>query len=420
MTILVLGAGVIGVTTAWFLREQGHDVRVIERRDAAAMETSFANAGQVSAHLAEPWSNPSTPRQLPRWLLQDDAPLVWRPRWRADQWRWLMKFLLECRSSRYARNLLHLANIGLYSRETLKELRARTGLAYDHHEGGILLFFTDAAAFDKAAATARRLAAQGFQRTVRSATECLAIEPALHAQRDRLQGGIYSDRDETGDAHQFTQALAQLGAQRGIRFDYGCTVDRLTRGEGGTVTGARVRHADGRVEEIEASHVVACLGVHTPALVRPLGIRLDIYPVKGYSITLPVADEEAAYRIGLTDAAAKIAFSRLGQRLRATSTAEVGDFDLSVNRARCEALVRHTLKLFPGSGDASRASHWAGLRPTTPSNLPYVGRSSVPGLYINAGHGTVGWTQSCGSARALAEIVAGRRPEVDFPFLGLD
>jgi D-amino-acid dehydrogenase len=418
MTVLVLGAGVIGVTAAWFLRAAGYDVRVIERREAAALETSFANAGLVSAHLAEPWSNPSTLRNLPRWLMQDDAPLVWRPRWSADQWRWLVAFLRECVPARYSKNLLHLANIGLYSRETLKLLRAETGLRYDHHEGGILLFFTETAAFENAAATARRLAAHGLQRSVRTVEECLRIEPALAPVRDRLAGGIYSDHDETGDAHQFTQALARLGAERGIRFDYESTVRQLLV-EDGEVKGAVVDHKDGTRETIRTAQTVACLGVHTPALVKPLGIALRIYPVKGYSITLPVADDAAAIRIGITDAGAKIAFSRLGDRIRATSTAEVGDFDLTVDQRRCDALVRHTLRLFPGSGDASRASYWAGLRPTTPSNLPYVGRSKVPGLYINAGHGTVGWTQSCGSGRAIAEIVAGRRPEVDFPFLGV-
>jgi D-amino-acid dehydrogenase len=419
VTVLVLGAGVIGVTSAWFLREQGFDVRVLDRREGAALETSFANAGQVSAHLAEPWSNPSTLRNLPKWLLQRDAPLVWRPRLRADQWRWLAKFLRECTTTRYARNLLHLANLGLYSRETLKSLRARTGIVYDHHEGGILLFFTDSQAFEKAAATARRLARHGLERTVRSRDECLAIEPALHAQRDRLVGGIYSERDETGDAHQFTCALAMLGSDRGISFGYGANVIRLAV-EGGEVIGAVVDHGDGRIETIRASHTVVCLGVQSAAVLRPLGVRLDIYPVKGYSVTLPVLDEAAAIRIGITDAGAKIAFSRLGSRLRATSTAEVADYDLSVDPKRCDALVRHTLRLFPGSGDAARAEYWAGLRPTTPSNLPYVGRSGVPGLYINAGHGTVGWTQSCGAGRALAAIVAGKRPEVAFPFYGTD
>jgi D-amino-acid dehydrogenase len=417
-SVLVLGAGVIGVTTAWYLRAQGHDVRVIDRQPGAGCETSFANAGQVSAHLAEPWSNPTTPRQLPRWLLADDAPLVFRPQVRWDQYRWLAKFLRECSASRYGRNLIHLANLGLYSRNALKALRRETGLTYDHHEGGILLFFTDAAVFARAAAAARRLAQAGLQRAPKSADECLAIEPALRSLRDRLAGGIYSEHDETGDAHQFTQALAALCAARGVTFDYGTTVRRIVAGNG-DVTGVLLEHADGRRETARAGRYVACLGSFTARLTRPLGVPLDIYPVKGYSVTIPVADDRAAFRIGITDAANKMAFSRLGDRLRATSTAEVAGFDAAIDSRRCQALVRHVAQLFPGAGDGARASFWAGLRPMTPSNLPHVGRSRLPSLYVNAGHGTVGWTQACGSGRAIADIVAGRRPDVDFPFMGI-
>ncbi len=418
MSVIVLGAGVIGVATAWYLRANGNDVRVVERRDAAALEASFANAGQVSAHLADPWSNPSTLRQLPRWLMQADAPLVWRPRLRMEQWRWLAKFVRECAQERYSRNLLHLAGIGLYSRESLRALRAETGIGYDFHQGGILLFYRDAEAFARAAAAARRLEAHGLRRTACDTDECVAIEPALAHMRERIAGGIYSRFDETGDAHQFSQALARLGAERGIRFDYGASVRRLIF-EGGAVKGAEIVHADGRLEPVHAATTVVCLGAHSAALLKTVGVSVDIYPVKGYSVTLPVVDEKAALRIGVTDAQAKMAFSRLGDRIRGTSTAEIGDFDVSVDPRRCEALVRHILKLFPGSGDAQRATSWAGLRPTTPSNLPYVGRSKVPGLFINAGHGTVGWTQACGTGRALAEIAAGRRPEVEFPFLGV-
>jgi D-amino-acid dehydrogenase len=418
VTVLVLGAGVIGVAAAWYLRAAGHDVQVVDRREGAALESSYANAGQVSAHLADPWSNPGTLKHLPRWLLQSDAPLVWRPRLRADQWRWLALFLRECAPARYSRNLLHLANIGLYSRETLRALRAETGIGYDFHQGGILLFHRDTAAFEQAAAAARRLEAHGIKRRVCDRDECVAIEPALAHMKERIAGGIYSPHDETGDAHQFAQALAALGAARGIRFVYGTTVRRLIV-EDGKVTGAEVEQAGGRRESLRASHTVVCMGPHAAALLAPVGVQVDIYPVKGYSITMPIANEPAALRIGITDAAVKVAFSRLGGRIRATSTAEIADFDTSVDRRRCEALVGHVERLFPEAGDSRQASFWAGLRPTTPSNLPYVGRTKVAGLLVNAGHGTVGWTQACGSGRALADILAGRRPEVDFPFQGV-
>ncbi len=419
MTVVVLGAGVIGVTAAWFLREAGHDVRVIDRREDAALESSFANAGQVSAHLADPWSNPGTLRQLPRWLTQADAPLVWRPRASVEQWRWLALFLRECTRVRYSRNLLHLANIGLYSRETLRDLRRATGITYDFHEGGILLFQTDAAAFEQSAAAARRLEAHGIKRRVVSREECAKIEPALAHLKEKIAGGIFSPYDETGDAHQFAQALARLGAERGIRFDYGVTARRIVV-DGGAASGVDVEYSDGRREVLRAAHVVVCAGAQSARLLAAAGIRVHVYPVKGYSITLPIIDAAAAPGIGITDAAAKVAFSRLGDRIRATSTAEIAGYDTALDARRGEALLGHVQRLFPGASDGSRVKHWAGLRPTTPTNLPYIGKTRVKGLLVNAGHGTVGWTQSCGSGRALAEILAGKRPSVDFPFVGIE
>jgi len=419
LDVLVLGAGVIGVTTAWYLRAQGHGVRVVERRSGPALETSFANAGQVSAHASEPWANPQTPSMLPRWLLQDDAPLVWRPRARLDQWRWLLRFLRECSAERYGRNLVHLANIGLYSRTALKALRKELGLAYEHREGGILLFHRDPAQFERASAAAKRLAARGFQREVKTRDECLALEPALEPIRDHIVGGIYSEHDETGDAHLFSNALARTCAERGVVFDYDTRVLRIVA-DADRVTGVEVERADGRRETLSAQGCVASLGCATPAMLKPLGITgIAIYPVKGYSVTVPIADERRAFGIGMHDVAMKMAFSRLGTRLRGTSTAEIADFDLGVDRRRCKALVDHIEWMTPGAGRSAEATYWAGLRPTTPSNVPYVGRTRIPNLYINAGHGTVGWTQSCGSAKALAEIVAGRRPDLDFPFAGM-
>ncbi|MFO1312826.1 MAG: D-amino acid dehydrogenase [Burkholderiales bacterium] len=420
MEFIVLGAGVIGVTTAWYLRAHGHDVRVVERRPGPALETSFANAGQISAHVSEPWANPQTPSMLPKWLLQSDAPLVWRPRARLDQWRWLTQFLRECSTERYGRNLVHLANIGLYSRTALKALRKELGLDYDHHEGGILLFHRDPAQFERASAAAKRLAARGFQREVKTRDECLTIESALEPIRDSIVGGIYSALDETGDAHQFTNALSKACAARGVAFEYDTRVARIVVA-GDRVTGVEVERAGGRRETLQAQACVVSLGCYTPAMLKPLGIGgIAIYPVKGYSVTVPIADERRAFGIGLHDVSMKMAFSRLGTRLRGTSTAEIADFDLAIDRRRCQALVDHIDWMSPGAGRSNEATHWAGLRPTTPSNIPYVGRTRIANLYINAGHGTVGWTQSCGSAKALAEIVAGRRPELDFPFTGLD
>ncbi|MCC6197130.1 MAG: D-amino acid dehydrogenase [Burkholderiales bacterium] len=420
MDFLVLGAGVIGVTTAWYLRAQGHDVRVVERQPGPALETSFANAGQVAAHISEPWANPQTPRMLPKWLLADDAPLVWHPRASLTQWRWLAQFLRECSAQRYGRNLVHLANIGLYSRTALKELRRELGLSYDQREGGILLFHRDPAQFERAAAAAKRLAARGFEREVKTRDECLAIEPALAPIRDHIVGGIYSAHDETGDAQQFSNALARICAERGVAFDYGTKIVRIAA-EGDRVTGVEVERAGGGRDVLRAGACVVALGCATPAMLKPLGIGgIAIQPVKGYSVTVPIADEKRAFGIGLHDVSKKMAFARLGMRLRGTSTAEIGAFDTTVNERRCKALVDHIDWMTPGAGRAQEATYWAGLRPMTPSNIPYVGRTRIGNLYINAGHGTVGWTQSCGSAKALAEIVGGRRPALDFPFAGME
>ena len=417
MDIIVLGAGIIGVTTAWYLRQNGHNVRVVERRPEPGLETSFANAGQVSAHLADPWANPSTLRTVFDWLLHDDTPLVFRPQADIHQWTWLAKFLRECVQSRYHQNLIHLANLGVYSRTALQTLRADIGIDYDGRQNGILLFFTDADRLRAAAGAALKLAAYGIKREVLSAQECLDLEPSLQSVGNSLQGGVYSRGDETGDAFKFTQRLAERARQAGVVFHYGASLQEIKTGKSG-VDAVDIVFGDGRKETCRAQHYVLCLGSATAAQARKIGISLDIYPVKGYSVTLPVLPDSLACRMGLTDAGRKIAFSRLGDRVRATGFAEIANFDTSIDTARCQQLQDRAMALFPDALDAAQASHWAGLRPMTPSNLPYIGRSRYPNLLINAGHGTIGWTQSCGSALAISEILENRAPACDFPFLG--
>ena len=377
MEFIVLGAGVIGVTTAWYLRAQGHDVRVVERRSGPALETSFGNAGQISAHASEPWANPQTPSMLPRWLLQDDAPLVWRPRARLDQWRWLLQFLRECGVERYGRNLVHLANIGLYSRTALKALRKELALDYEHHEGGILLFHRDLAQFDRASAAAKRLAARGFQREVKTRDECLRSSP--RSSRSATASSAASIPSWMRPATRTSSPMPRerlRGTRRGVRVRHPRPAHRRADDR---VTGVEVERAGGRRETLSTQACVASLGCYTPAMMKPLGIGgLAIYPVKGYSVTVPIADERRAFRIGMHDVSMKMAFSRLGTRLRGTSTAEIADFDLAVDRRRCQALVDHIDWMTPGAGRSSEATHWAGLRPATPSNIPYVGRTRIP------------------------------------------
>ncbi len=418
MDVIVLGAGIIGVTTAWYLRQNGHNVRVLERREQAGLETSFANAGQVSAHLADPWANPTTLRSVFTWLFRDDTPLVFRPRADIHQWSWLFKFLRECPASRYNRNLVHLANLGVYSRTALQALRAQTGIEYDERQRGILLFFTEEDKLRGAAAAAKRLAASGLRREVLDADQCLEIEPSLQSVRDALKGGIYSRYDETGDAFKFTQRLAALARDAGVRFDYGNDIRRVDVG-GGAIRAIDVQKADGRTERYTADQYVLCLGPASARMARKIGVDLDIYPVKGYSVTMPVREGALAVSMGLTDAAQKMAFSRLGDRVRATAIAEIAGYDRSIDQKRCRQIVANAQRLFPDALDTGRAEYWAGLRPMTPSNLPIIGRNGrYRNLLINTGHGTIGWTQSCGSARAIADILEGRRPDCDYPFIG--
>ena len=415
MHVVVLGAGVTGITTAWFLRQAGHEVTVIERQPAAGLETSFANGGQVSVSHAEPWANPGAPMKVLRWLAKEDAPLLFRLRPDVRQWLWGLSFLRECTPARTRHNIRQIVNLGLYSRQTLQQLRADLDLRYDQLTRGILHFYTSQAEFDAAQAPAQVMRDHGCELDMKTAAECVAIEPALAQCRDKIVGGSMTPSDESGDAHQFTQGLAERCAQAGVRFLYNTRILALLP-EGDRLQGVRVADAEGRVQMITADAQVLCMGSYSAALVAPLGVRLNIYPAKGYSVTLPVQDPTQAFSVSLTDDEYKLVFSRLGDRLRVAGTAELNGYDTGLNLVRCEAIVRRVRELFPHMTDGQNAQFWTGLRPATPSNVPYIGRSTLRNLFLNTGHGTLGWTHSAGSGRAVAEIVSGRRPELDFAF----
>lgn len=417
MKVLVLGAGVIGTTTAWFLREHGHDVTVVERHSAAALETSFANGGQISVSHVEPWANPEAPFRILRWLGQADAPLLFRPRLDLQQWRWGLQFLIECLPARTRRNMLQILAISKYSGEVLRSLRAATGLHYDDLQRGILQIYTDREGFDAAASAAALVRQYGIAREVKTAAECIAIEPSLKPRRDWIAGGTYTASDETGDARKFTQSLAKLATKRGVTFRYGVTVESL-KVAGGLVSGVHTidkRHGRG---VLAADAYVVCLSSYTPKLLAPIGIRALVYPAKGYSATLKIIDPTAAPTVSITDDAKKIVFTRLDNRLRVAGTAELAGYNLELNRVRCEALTRRARDWFGDAVDAKHPEYWTGLRPATPSNVPIIGRTRYRNLYLNTGHGTLGWTMSCGSGKAVADLVSGRRPEVEFAFLG--
>lgn len=417
--VVVLGAGVTGITAAWFLRQAGHEVTVIDRQPGAGLETSFANGGQISVSHAEPWANPSAPVKVLKWLAKEDAPLLFRLRADLNQWIWGLSFMRECTPGRTRHNIRQIVNLGLYSRSTLQELRASTGIEYDHLTRGILHFYTSQAEYDAAQEPARIMREHGCELDMKSADECVAIEPALAQCRDRIVGGSMTPSDESGDAHVFTRNLAELCAKAGVKFLYNTRILGLPT-QGDQITGVQIADADGVASTVKADDYVLCMGSFSPALARQVGIHLNIYPAKGYSVTLPVINPEKSYSVSLTDDEYKLVFSRLGDRLRIAGTAELNGYNTDLNLVRCEAIVRRVRELFPDMTDGKNARFWTGLRPATPSNVPYIGRSKVNNLYLNTGHGTLGWTHSCGSGRAIADIVSGRIPELDFSFTGLD
>jgi D-amino-acid dehydrogenase len=413
MRVAVLGGGVIGVTAAWYLAQDGHEVTVVDRHSGPALETSFANGGQISASYAEPWANPDAPLKILKWLGQEDAPLLFRLRADLRQLRWGLQFLVECLPSRTRHNTVQCLNLALYSRACLQQLRAETGIEYHHLERGILQFYTDAREFEQGVAAAELMRRYGCDRDIKSADECVAIEPALAQCRERIAGGIYTATDESGDAQAFTTGLASLAAARGVQFRFGVTVDRIVT-DASRVTQVQVHDADGRFDTMSADAYVLALGSYSPLLLEPIGVPCNVYPAKGYSATIQVGAHEGAPTVSLTDLAWKIVFTRLGDRLRVAGTAELSGWNKTLNQRRCEALTHRTFELFPDAGERGGVQYWTGLRPATPSNVPLIGRTRYANLFLDTGHGTLGWTMACGSGRALADVIAGRKPDVDF------
>ncbi|HYG55311.1 MAG TPA: D-amino acid dehydrogenase [Burkholderiales bacterium] len=418
MKVLVLGAGVVGTTAAYYLNRAGCEVWVVDRQSAAGAETSFANGGQISVSHAEPWANPGAPLKVLRWLAKEDAPILFRLRGDLRQWLWGLGFMLECLPARTRHNIEQLVRLGTYSRGKLQELRAATGIQYDQQTRGILHFYTNPAEFDACHEPAAQMCKLGCERTVITPDEAVKIEPALAGIKHKLAGATYTSADESGDAHKFTVELAKIARANGVKFLFNHTVTGL-RKESEKIAFVEATDPDGKFVRLKADAYVLALGSFSPIHAAPLGIRLAIYPAKGYSVTLPVKDESKAFHTSMTDDEYKLVFSRLGDRLRIAGTAELNGYERGLNRVRCEAIVRRVEELMPGAGDASRAEFWAGLRPATPSNVPYIGRSRISNLFLNTGHGTLGWTHSCGSGAALADIVTGRQPEVDFAFTGV-
>jgi D-amino-acid dehydrogenase len=419
MQVVVLGAGLLGVTSAYYLNQQGHEVTVIDRQATPAAETSFANGGQISVSHAEPWANPSAPLKVLKWLAKEDAPLLFRLRADLKQWLWGLAFMRECLPARTRHNIRQIVKLGTYSRELLRQLRRETGISYDHRTQGILHFYTSPREFEAALEPAEQMRELGCDRRVITAEEAVRIEPALAYVRPRLAGATYTAEDESGDANRFARELVKLCIANGVRFLMSHTVTAL-RSAAGSIDHVEVTDSEGRFQRVRGDSYVLAMGSMSPLYAAPLGIRLPIYPAKGYSVTMPVKDPSLAYQVSLTDDEYKLVFSRLGERLRIAGTAELNGYDRDLNRARCEALVRRTEELFPGAGVTTEAQYWTGLRPATPSNVPLIGRTKLLNLFLNTGHGTLGWTHACGSGKSIARIVSGLPPEVDFAFLGVE
>jgi D-amino-acid dehydrogenase len=344
-------------------------------------------------------------------------------RLRADmrQWLWGLQFLRECTPARTRHNIGHIVRLGTYSRDTLQALRRDLGLEYDQRTQGILHFYTSQKEFDAAEAPAQQMRELGCERQVISADEAVRLEPALRHIRPQLAGATYTAEDESGDANRFARELAARCVADGVEFRMGHHITAL-REAGGRIDHVEVTDNEGRYQRIQGDAYVLALGSFSPVLVKPLGLNLPIYPAKGYSVTMPVKDASMAHQVSLTDDEFKLVFSRYtseqGDRLRIAGTAELNGYDRDLNPVRCQAIVRRVEALFPGAGDSTQAQFWSGLRPATPSNLPIIGQSRVQNLFLNTGHGTLGWTHSCGSGKSLARIVSGLAPEVDFAFVG--
>lgn len=407
MKVLILGSGVIGVTSAYYLARAGHEVTVVDRQPEPALETSFANAGEVSPGYSSPWAGPGVPVKAVKWLLMKHGPLVVRPNLDPVMWVWLLKMLRNCTSARYAVNKSRMIPIAEYSRDSLRDLRCDIGIQYDERTQGTLQLFRYQQQLDGTGEDIAVLKQYGVPFEVLSREGCIAVEPALAGVKEKFAGGLRLPQDETGDCHIFTQALAKHAEALGVRFMFNTGIDRIV------TDGTRVSGVATSAGMMQADAYVLALGSWSSRLVAPLGISLPVYPVKGYSITVPIKDASGAPESTVMDESYKVAITRLGNRIRVGGTAEISGFSTKLYDARRATLDHSLTDLFPRGGDLSRATFWSGLRPMTPDGPPVIGPTQYANLHLNTGHGTLGWTMSCGSGRVLADMLSGKKPEVD-------
>ncbi|MBA4175134.1 MAG: D-amino acid dehydrogenase small subunit [Leptothrix sp. (in: Bacteria)] len=411
MKVLVLGGGVIGVATAYYLARAGHEVEVVDRQGGPALETSFANAGEVSPGYSSPWAGPGVPVKAIKWMLMQHSPLVIWPLLDPAMWRWGAMMLANCTAKAYALNKSRMVPLAEYSRDCLKALRAETGIGYDERTQGTLQLFRTQKQLDGIAGDVAVLKQYGVPFEVLDRAGFCAVEPALQLTRHKFVGALRLPGDETGDCFKFTNRLAELAAVLGVKFRWDTRIQALQvegTGQGGAISGV---HTDAGL--LKADKVVLALGSHSPLLLAPVGIRIPVYPVKGYSITVPITDARCAPESTIMDETHKVAVTRLGDHIRVGGTAELAGYSLNLREARRATLNHVVSDLFPQGGDVSQASFWCGLRPMTPDGTPIVGPTPVRGLLLATGHGTLGWTMAAGTGRVIADMVSGKAPDID-------
>ncbi|MBB5018403.1 D-amino-acid dehydrogenase [Chitinivorax tropicus] len=414
MKVLILGGGVIGVTSAYYLARAGCDVTLIDRQPGPALETSFANAGQISPGYAAPWAAPGIPAKAVKWLFQKHAPLAIRPDGTLHQLKWIAQMFANCNEARYHVNKGRMMRLAEYSRDVTRTLRAETGIEYEGRSQGTLQIFRTQEQVDGAAKDIAVLKECGVPFEVLDRDGCASAEPALKAVREKIAGGLRLPNDETGDCQLFTVQLAAMAEQLGVKFRWNTSIDELLS-DGRKITGIRIGH-----DTITADHYVAAMGSYTPLLMRQLGMDLPVYPVKGYSLTIPVVDGDKTPVSTILDETYKIALTRFDNRIRVGGMAELSGYDLSLNPKRRATLEMVVNDLFPGGGDIAAATFWTGLRPMTPDGTPMIGATPYANLSLNTGHGTLGWTMACGSGRLLADLITGKTPEISPDGLAMD
>ena len=406
MRVAVLGSGVIGTTIAWYAAKAGHEVTVIDRQPGPALETSFANAGEVSPGYSAPWAGPGVPVKAIKWMLMRHSPLVIWPLLDPALWRFGARMLANCTESAYRLNKSRMVPIAEYSRDCLKQLRADTGITYDERTQGTLQLFRTQKQLDGIAKDIGILNEYGVPYEVLDRAGFCQIEPALAHTQEKFVGALRLPNDETGDCFKFTQKIAALAQSHGATFRFGTVIDGFST-EGGRVSGVRTGN-----DQIQADAYVCALGSYSPRMLKPIGVDLPVYPVKGYSITVPVTDATHAPESTIMDETHKVAVTRLGDRIRVGGTAELAGYDLKLREARRRTLEHVVTDLFPRGGDISRAEFWCGLRPMTPDGTPVIGPTRHANLYLATGHGTLGWTMAAGTGRLITDLVGGRRPEI--------